>query len=310
MIINLKTLNKISMLLIAILIVGCNQNKAPETAISPIHTSDYSPTAAEISATQPLVLPSPMMLPITTVTPTPGVMPMATHDPETAQKEIAKLMATNGNCSGSCFWGIIPGETSFDQAVDFLGTLSQTRLITDENGYTQYNNLIMDKRGDEGRIGFSIEFSNTNGKVKNLTTSVVGLDRMDVSGNEWLAYRPDNLMGANGIPKQILIVMAEGPEGRVSYDMILIYDNIIISYGGNQIIVLPQHILHACPLVEHNISGFVFEVGQIDEKINEVGVIDLAKINGMSTEKFYQTITGDPKKACFDLDFNKYKSLY
>jgi hypothetical protein len=289
--------------------VGCNQTMVPKSTLSSASPStEISPVTTVISATPICISSIPSTPPTKAVTQTLSIMPMVTLDPEVSHQEIARLMQTNGNCSAACFWGIIPGMTSFDQAVGILSTLKQTRFVKNEDGSTQYNQSFRDK---EGRINFNINFSDTNGTIKSLTASAIGLDRMDVSGKDWLAFRPDNYMKTNGVPIQVLISMEEGPEGRVDYAMTLVYNHLVITYGGKQSVILPQHVLHACLLVEHNIRGFVVEAGEYDEKpLHEDGIIDLAKISGLTTNDFYQTLIGDPKKACFDLDYNKYKSLY
>jgi hypothetical protein len=101
--------------------------------------------------------------------------------------------------------------------------------------------------------------------------------------------------------------MSEGPEGRVGYDMILLYDQMYIRYSGNQIIIKPQTILHACPLADHKIQRFYLWLGQYDEKIWNDGV-DLTRMSPLTTDSFYKVLTGAPQKACFDLDYNKFLS--
>lgn len=293
---NIKFLKyQLQIFLVLIFLMGCNSNKTLEIPISS--------TQIIISKTNESIIKKISTPPILEIEQTPNITPIITLNPEATQQEIQRLMETNNGCSEFCFWGITPGITSFNQAVDFLNNLKDTKL-QQKDGRTQYEQYFTDK---DGKIQFGVIFSNTDGMIISLTASASGLNRLDVSSNEWRAFRPDNFIRNNGIPKQVLIVMATGPEGRVDYDMTLVYDQGYINYGSNQTLFLPQHILHACPLINHNISGFVMKAGQYDERtLHDVGVVDLRKVSEINVEEFSNLLTGDLNTACFNLDYNKY----
>ncbi len=59
--------------------------------------------------------------------------------------------------------------------------------------------------------------------------------------------------------------MSEGPEGMVSYEMILQFEQMWIRYSGNQTIYKPQNILHACPLADHNVDRVDIMLGNFDK---------------------------------------------
>jgi len=112
---------------------------------------------------------------------------------------------------------------------------------------------------------------------------------------------------ANGMPEQVTIIMSEGPEGRLSYEMGLFYDQMVIWYSGNQVVITPQTILQACPLENHNIDRFDLTVGQSAEDVLIHGV-DLTRMTSLTIDSFYDLMTGDADIACFDLDYQKYLS--
>ena len=56
--------------------------------------------------------------PITSITPSEA--PLLILDEQSAQQEIIRLMETNDDCSNTCFWGITPENTKFDDAIEKL----------------------------------------------------------------------------------------------------------------------------------------------------------------------------------------------
>lgn len=260
------------------------------------------PTSSEIK------ILSPTLISTQWVTFTQTSAPLETQDQITTQQEISNLMKTNNDCRGRCFWGIIPGVTSFSDAVKFLGTLRGYKLSVDRYGNKQYNHSL---QYDSEKITIGITFSNIEGVVGDLDITGDGIGRLDVSSEEWYAFRPDQYLRTNGLPKQILIEMSEGAEGRISYGMYFIYMEGYIYYDGNQTITLPDHILNVCPLEKNSIESFHLLLNQSKkEQVINKGVVDLSQMTGMTTNDLYQILTSDPKSACFTLDYNVYKSQF
>lgn len=208
-------------------------------------------------------------------------------------------METNNSCSGVCFWGFSPGVTDFDQAVRFLKTLNSRPFREKQDLYEDSYEYKDDT------IFTSLSVSGVNGKIQNLSASVVGLQHPDVKGQDWLAFRPDNFLKANGVPKQVNVIMSGGVEGRLGYDVIFLYDQMYIRYTGNQVIIFPQTILHACPVVDRNIQRFDLWLGEYEKRIWNRG-IDVTRISSYTADDIYQLLTGDPKQACFDLDYQRF----
>ena len=130
-----------------------------------------------------------------------------------------------------------------------------------------------------------------------------------LTGKDWLAFRPDSILRTYGVPKRIDVNMGEGPEGRVIYEFVIFYDQMYIKYTGHQIIILPQKILHACPVLDHNIESFEIRIGKYDEKIRSEGV-DITRMTSLTLDRFYKILTGDPDMACFNLDYQKFLDQY
>jgi hypothetical protein len=43
---------------------------------------------------------------------------------EYVQEQIEEFLATNGNCEYPCWWGMMPGETNFNDALKLFESLS------------------------------------------------------------------------------------------------------------------------------------------------------------------------------------------
>jgi hypothetical protein len=284
----------------SLFLASCSQPIQPTPTVTQTIRTEI-PTVKSLTTITPVpkaAIPDTPM-PTMTVPPTQSPTPLATLSPQAARIEIAKLMATNNGCSGPCFWGITPGVTNFDQAIRELKPLKDKALEETKDNYKvgyQYR---------EDQITISLAISGSNDKIQSLNATVVGLGLPDITGKDWLAFRPDSFLKANGIPKQVKVIMSEGPEGRVSYGMALLYDEMLITYNGNQIIIKPENILHACPIADQNIQRFDLRLGQYDENTWN-GWIDLTQITPLTVNEFYQILVGDSKTACFDLDYQRF----
>lgn len=102
----------------------------PETRVNilPIVTthSPLTPTSAIVPTMHPSATPSPSgttaFLPQPTATAT--LTPMPTLPPEEAETLILELLKNNAECSLPCWWGLLPGETSWGEAQNFLATFA------------------------------------------------------------------------------------------------------------------------------------------------------------------------------------------
>ncbi len=213
-------------------------------------------------------------------------------------------MQTNGQCSEPCFWGISPGLTHYDQAVQFLKSLGNNldeKIVGDEKHYYP----TFEYKGTDTRIGIAVSALGNN--ITSLNAYAYGLQAPNITGKDWLAFRPDSILKAYGQPQRVLIVMGQGPEGRVFYSMIFIFDQIYLEYFGNQFITLPQKILHACPILDQNVANFNLWLGSYDEKKMVNGNrVHITLVTSLTMDRFYQIIVGDPDLACFNLDYQKY----
>ena len=151
------------LIFLAFFFSGCLVQDEP-VASTPVPTTvEIQSTATKTdtpipSATNTIQSPTPTSTDETTETPTlePTWTPLPTLDPDGAKLEIARLMETNNNCQGPCFWGITSGVTDFEYAVQFLGTLKDTG-IKEDDGIEYYNNYFL---YDDASIYINLMFVN------------------------------------------------------------------------------------------------------------------------------------------------------
>lgn len=238
-----------------------------------------------------------------TVTPTPTLAHLPTLDSQGAQEQIQRLMQTNNNCSKNCVWGFRLGQSRYDKALQFLQSIGP---IDREEIKGQKKDAWFSFDFREYAWG-GIQLSGDKNIIQGIELYAGGLELPGSTGEDWLAFRPDMFLKGHGTPLRINVIMGTAPEGRVSYEMIWFYDQMSISYSGgrNQIIILPQHILHACPLVDHNIDQFLLVLGKSDRSIEDDGV-DLSHATSLTIDEFVQIMTGDPTKACFDINYYQF----
>ena len=99
---------------VALLVLGgCIQRNSGREAIPTLASSTEKSTA--------IVQPSPTIFPSSTYQP-PTRTPLPTLLPDEAEALVLDLLETNGGCQLPCWWGIMPGETTWEQASHFLTT--------------------------------------------------------------------------------------------------------------------------------------------------------------------------------------------
>lgn len=289
----------------AMLLGGCTAPNLPQSSPTPEAALTPSPLP-EITATRtarPTVTRRPTATVTRTATPTPTLVYLPTLSPEEAQEEIARLMRTNNDCEGNCVWGFRAGESRYDEAIRYLKSI---RGAAKEDIRSQRQDAWVSFHfRDYARVGLHL-WAKKN-ILQQIEIEGGGLQLPGSTTEDWLAFRPDMVLRRFGPPNQVNVLMATAPEGRINYEMIWFYDQMYITYsaGRNQIIILPQHILHACPLVDHNIDRFRLISGPYSSVEMDRGD-DLTRVTSLTVEDFSQILTGDPAKACFDLDYNAF----
>jgi hypothetical protein len=288
----MKTRKFLLLFLSAILASACN----PQLITPSLVPSEPSSTATTPALLTPVELTlSPTATPIPTVTRTP----LPTLSPEEREKLLAELLQTNGNCSRPCFWGIIPSTSDFDDSVAFLKSLGRKGLEGIKDSIHYYNVTYNYK--DELSIGLA--FQEHNGNVENINAGLGISQGSKISNLEWSAYQPDNVIKTYGTPSSIKIGLGEGPDGRISYQLLLTYDaaKLYLLYDPTDVVILPAPVLHTCPLAEHGISKLDMWLGKAPEDLSK-GMKDIEEVSSLTIDDFSNLVIHKKERACFDID--------
>ncbi|PKN93563.1 MAG: hypothetical protein CVU44_09445 [Chloroflexi bacterium HGW-Chloroflexi-6] len=152
-------------------------------------------------------------------------------------------------------------------------------------------------------MAIGIALLERDGKLLNITVQVLGLLDENIKSDDWLAFRPESLMKTYGVPKKVEIYLSQSPVAY-SYGIIFYYDQLIIEYHNGDII--PSKNTRICPLREHETKSFYFGVGREFEH-TPIGGKNIEELTQLSVNDFYNILTGDPQKACFNVNFDAYR---
>lgn len=100
----------------AVLILAACSTAAPHPSATITIPASVTPTTTSIPPTE---------TPLSTPTQHHTVTPLPTLPPGEALEKITELLETNGGCKLPCWWGITPGETSWEMAQQKLAPVAE-----------------------------------------------------------------------------------------------------------------------------------------------------------------------------------------
>jgi hypothetical protein len=214
----------------AILLAGCSDGSSPANTPSTATTAINSvpPPTATFTAYD-------TSTPTTTATPTPlppTWTPLPTLSSEDAQARVIELLKDNAGCELPCWWGIVPGETSWQSAQQFLTSLAGrvgqgVSSISIKNGieYSYLNYAVRYKvTGYPEDIASGYRVS--NGIIDMIVVSETGTE---------LSYQIFQMFDLYGPPQEVLInVMPDSNIGKPWLWLALFYPQrgIMAFYDG------------------------------------------------------------------------------
>jgi hypothetical protein len=198
------------------------------------------------------------------------------------------------NCAVPCFWGIIPGKTSFDEAKIFFSHL----------GFTPFEGIDRNSPSS-GMYFYTISYDSGTGHDSSVTLHINNNLVEDIrvtpdiskpkegSPREWIAYSPETLIKRYGSPSRV--EFAVGSQQSVSINMIMYFDtsDLIVHYSGYN--MTPERF---CPKT----APFDFVrlwMGPNPPNTPSFETLPLEKATSLTMDQFTQLMLGDPKKACF-----------
>lgn len=136
------------LIIIALILTQCNPNSISQNSTN---TTQITPSETGTATHRPTLTPTLTRTPRPTRT--PSWTPVATLPPEQAQSLLAELVETNGGCDYPCWWGIVPGETTWANARELLLPIASKTYIGKKGSF--YNLTFPIPNGDYSDTIFS-----------------------------------------------------------------------------------------------------------------------------------------------------------
>jgi hypothetical protein len=255
-------------------------------------TNTSTPSATSIHPT-PTYTPAPTQ----TATPTP----LSTLAPEEAEEFIRNLLQDPRDCLAPCFWGIIPGQTSLEEAINRFAHLGLPLQFTNARDNKEFYESIYDFRSG---LSISPLLTVQNKIVKNLRIYITPEKSEPGLPRQWLAYSPETLIDRCGLPSQVDFFVDRIRDGNVPqrtwYHMVLYFPavDLIIEYSFAEI--FPEDQFRACPLTD-GFQSVTLWLGKDPEQPPFDG-LPVEEATDMTLDEFSRLMARTPENACFELN--------
>lgn len=270
------------------------------TVLDNTQTPKFTPTNSEKT-----IRASPTAPPTHQPTPTATLTPPATLEPEQAEAAIKKLLQ-EPECPAPCFWGIIPGQTTFEDATSIFNHLGLQLEQTNTRDNKEFY-----EGGYEFADGLSVAvvLGIQDERVTKVNVYIDPETPEDpTTPREWSAYSLETLISKYGTPSKVEIFgsTSHEPEAELNlaYGLIMYFDavDLIIQYYSayDYVTIDPTtDLVRVCPLTDQFQSVRIWP-GKNPEH-PPLPAMPLEEITSMTLEEFSELMTGEADNACFDL---------
>jgi len=235
-----------------------------------------------------------------TLTPSPSptrtFTPQATLDLTQAAYSISQYLNGSMNCNVPCFLGIVPGETTYNEAEAIfsrLGVNTWTIMNGDQTNYG--NDVYLFENGLELFLHLVIY----NGIVKWFTVDINPEIQQNEIPREWSVFSPEQLIRRYGQPTKVEFFMGRiGPPQQ--FDMDLYFDTVdlIVSYSSYRSDI--RDVINFCPREDQFFSIRIY-LGEDPENPPLEGS-SLEDVSDISIAEFSEILTSDKGDGCVDLN--------
>jgi hypothetical protein len=298
----MKPLSLLSLLLIPVFVLAAcapvspAMHPTPTTAVPNVPTLAFTPV---ISGTEPFTPTEIVNLLSDTPLPKITLTPLNTLESAQARETIQPLLKEPMNCAVPCFWGIIPGKTSFDEARIFFNKLGFTPFegINPNSGIYFYT-ISYDSGTDHDS---SVTLHINNNLVEDIVVRPDIPKPKEGSSREWIAYSPETLIKRYGSPSRVEVTVSSygmaGSPPNIGINMIMYFDisDLIVHYSGSN--MTPESF---CPLTAP-FDHVRLWMGHNPPDTPSFETVPLEKATSLTMDQFTELMKGDPKKACFSV---------
>lgn len=259
-----------------VILVGCIPSKPTAMPIVGTLSSTF-PELATSTRLPTLSVPA---------TQTATVTPAITLEPLRAEKTITALLRRPMDCSTSCFWGIMPGQSTISEARNNLISL----------GFQTKDDRTFEYKLNESLLIRVVLRVQADSVVENLVVNLVPEAPQARTSEYWSTYSPKLLMEAFGTPSRIDLWLEWGP--RPLFNMAMYFDDadLIVEYTGHNIIPKQKGSPRVCPLKDQ------YEIIRIWMGKNGINTppagVSLEKATSLTLDGFTTLMKENPDQAC------------
>jgi hypothetical protein len=265
---------------IVLILSGCTSS---ESTITPVSTQTSQPSSAPKTSTVTLTRSPTAMVTHT---------PLPTLNPIKSREILMTLLQKPIDCAAPCFWGIMPGQSTLNEALQIFAHFDlQTKSTTLDNKEFYGVKYDFDKN-----LSMLVTLTIKDKVVENLRVFIHPEKQKAGVQREWLAYSPQTLINRYGLPSKVDFFLDRGESP--SYGMVMYFDSahLLASYDSYDLGTQ----LQVCPLT-NQIDPVRIWMGQEPQYPPYEGV-PLEKATSMTIEEFSKLMTGNPSKACLTLN--------
>jgi len=214
----MKLFHCLGLLLVASgLLAGCISQ---ESTAPPIRTETQFSSPTSI----PTISPVSTLQPTQTMTLTPPV----TLEPGQVENTVKTLLQEPVDCEAPCFWGIMPGKTTFGEAQNLFLRLGLNLRFTLAEGGKEFYGVIYDlSKGSEITPVLTVQ----DNIIKNLKIGINPTEQKAGTSREWSAYSPETLIERYGTPSKVNFASDWGPQSFFEMDMYFDNFDLIVHYS-------------------------------------------------------------------------------
>lgn len=263
---------------------------APIKTLLPVSTSTLVPTA---------IPPSNTPTPTQTWTPTP----LPTIPSDTVVAFVQELIRSNAGCQLPCWWGSMPGQTTWKSVEPFLATFAEVEKINDTYSASVY---APDKVNPTHVYGASYVVQ--DGIIQSIQTG-------PGPGEEGFQYLLPQFLTTYGVPDEVWIsTFSSTATSVIPFRLTLIYTKgIVVSYWLENVQIQDDFVL-GCFQQPYRIlfwlvspeRGIAFSQARVESTqfSENQPYLSLEEATGLSIENFYETFMNPNNTACLETPSN------
>lgn len=242
------------------------------------------------------------------------VLPTPTLTKQQKAENLTMLLESNGGCELPCWWGITPGESTFEAVKSSFEPL----------GFRIEDNWL----GSQTFYGFDIDFEEESEVIQSMQVSgSYAKEIQDANAfiKDWEPYSLYNVLNRYGLPTGVKVYYPFRPDpgSEAAFNLFVFYEalGIVINYVGDATDVNGGK-SRACPALAEvfTINLFLYQPGKISNVLETIippetvdfiagpetvyDLISWEQATDTTLESFYETFRQPDSEACFD--FRRY----